>query len=88
MARTEMKQKAFSVSTSVVIWMVFATFFLMNCFVNGERLLKEKKPENFVDKEVKQTGIFVRVIHFLWEGGKSSYEPVWPVSNMFTFFCL
>ncbi|KAI4381159.1 hypothetical protein MLD38_007265 [Melastoma candidum] len=28
-----------------------------------------------------------KVMRFLWNAGKSSYEPVWPVSKIILFFC-
>ncbi|XP_062102382.1 sulfite exporter TauE/SafE family protein 3-like isoform X2 [Humulus lupulus] len=80
MARAQviMNQKAFSVSAAILLWMVFASFFLMSVFVNGERLLKDIKPETLPHQEEKRPGIIIRVIHFFWEGGKSTYQHVWP----------
>ena len=68
--------KAFSVCATLM-WIVF--LLLMSGFVIGERILKDKNPERFVEEE-KGNGFFVRVIHFLWQDGKSSYQHVWPVS--------
>ncbi|EXC35515.1 hypothetical protein L484_026823 [Morus notabilis] len=78
MAGGEVKRKkAFSVSAALV-WMVFC-LLIMNEVVSGERILKDKlNPENFVDVEEKQQGVLMRVAHFLWQSGKSSYQHVWP----------
>jgi len=46
---------------------------------SAERLLKDKEPEASAEKEMSP-GYLVKVLHFLFQGGKSSYEPVWPVS--------
>ena len=83
MAQTEviMKQNAFSASATILLWMVFASFFFMSGFVNGERLLKYLiKPEILPHQEEKPHEIILTVIHFLCEGGKSTYQHVWPVS--------
>ncbi|GMN29465.1 hypothetical protein TIFTF001_002431 [Ficus carica] len=79
MARTEAKRKAVSVSAAAVllVWMVFGLLVISDV-VSGERVLKDKKPENFVHQEEKQQGFFMRVAHFLWQSGKSSYQHVWP----------
>lgn len=80
MAGAEVKRKkAFSVSAAL-LWTVFC-LLIMNEVVSGERILKDKlNPENFVDVEEKQQGVLMRVTHFLWQSGKSSYQHVWPVS--------
>ena len=81
MARTEAKRKAVSVSAAAVllVWMVFCLLVISDV-VSAERVLKDKKPENFVHQEEMQQGFFMRVAHFLWQSGKSSYQHVWPVS--------
>ncbi|KAI4314856.1 hypothetical protein L6164_027723 [Bauhinia variegata] len=57
-------------------WLVFWCL-MMICNVSlAERILKDKKPENFVEKE-RQVAL-VRVIEFFWQSGESSYEHVWP----------
>uniref|UniRef100_A0A7N0UC42 Sulfite exporter TauE/SafE family protein n=1 Tax=Kalanchoe fedtschenkoi TaxID=63787 RepID=A0A7N0UC42_KALFE len=45
---------------------------------SAERLLKEVKPENVTDEDTGNPGLVTRVIHFLWESGKSTYAHVWP----------
>ncbi|KAF3440220.1 hypothetical protein FNV43_RR19090 [Rhamnella rubrinervis] len=81
MARTDHKatfsKSALSVAAAA-LWMVFTILVMMSDVGNGERVLKDKQPaENFVEEDMKK-GIFVRVIQFLWQGGKSSYQHVWP----------
>jgi hypothetical protein len=51
----------------------------MTNMASAERLLKDKEAETLVKKEMSP-GYIVKMIHFLFQGGKSSYEPVWPVS--------
>ncbi|PON67679.1 Transmembrane protein TauE-like [Parasponia andersonii] len=78
MARIVVNQKAFSVSAAIVLWIFFACFVLMSGFVSGERVLKDQNSENSVNQQEKKPGFFLRIIHFLWEGGKSTYQHVWP----------
>lgn len=81
--------KTFSILTLVAaaaIWLVFAGFVMMSDVASAERVLKDKQPENVVDEEVKE-GFFIRVIHFFWQGGKSAYQHVWPVSIHLSYVC-
>lgn len=51
----------------------------------AERDLKDKEPENFVTAtEVR--GLLHKMVHFLWQSGKSAYEHVWPVSFLLSNF--
>nr|XP_025698843.1 sulfite exporter TauE/SafE family protein 3 isoform X2 [Arachis hypogaea] len=60
--------------TWLVLWILVTMFFTV-CL--AERVLKEKEVADFADD--KQTkGILRVVIDFLWQEGKSSYDPVWP----------
>lgn len=83
MARTDHKvplSKSASSVAAAALWMVFTILVMMSDVGNAERVLKDKQPaENFVEEHMEK-GIFVRVIQFLWQGGKSSYQHVWPVS--------
>lgn len=74
--------KTLSISASVAataIWLVFTCLVTMSDVASAERVLKDKQPENFVGEDMKK-GLFIRVIQFFWQGGKSAYEHVWPVS--------
>ena len=74
-----------SVAATTKTWLVL-WILTMVCTVSlAERVLKEKEMGNFVEKERK--GFLRAVIDFLWEDGKSSYEPVWPVSSA-TLICI
>jgi len=42
-------------------------------------MLKEKELGN--DGKKERQGVLEAIANFLWEEGKSSYEPVWPVSS-------
>lgn len=64
---------------AIAAFAVFLVMVMMSHISNAERVLKDKHGEVHVNKESTQTFI-VRVAHFLWQGGKSSYEHVWPVS--------
>ncbi|KAJ4714429.1 Sulfite exporter TauE/SafE family protein [Melia azedarach] len=58
-------------------WMMFLGLVMMAKVGSAERLLKDKDPDVFVEKEMRQ-GLLGRVAHFLWQSGNSSYQPVWP----------
>lgn len=81
-----------AVAVSAFTLMVVSVLILasMTNAVAGERPLIEKEPELVVDREMGRQGVLGRVISFFWQSGKSSYEPVWPVSvriffSLFTF---
>ncbi|TXG59617.1 hypothetical protein EZV62_014190 [Acer yangbiense] len=77
MAQTWINQRALA----AVAWMVFMCLVMMGEQGSSERLLKNKNPQVFPeesDHDMRQQGFLVRVAHFFWQSGKSSYEPVWP----------
>lgn len=78
MARNEVNQRAKAI-VATVAWVVCWGLFTVSGVGNAERLLKSTEPEYVVEKEMTQ-GFVVRLLHFLWQTGKSSYQPVWPVS--------
>ncbi|XP_061342363.1 sulfite exporter TauE/SafE family protein 3-like [Gastrolobium bilobum] len=73
---TEVKHMTSSIAAATAAWM--ALFILtMICNVSlAYRVSKEKELGNFVEKE--RRGVLRVMIDFLWQSGKSSYEPVWP----------
>ncbi|XP_020217725.1 sulfite exporter TauE/SafE family protein 3 [Cajanus cajan] len=71
---TKVKRKTCAIAAA--IWLVLC-ILTMICNVSlAERVLKEKELGNDVKKE--RQGVLKAIINFLWEDGKSSYEPVWP----------
>ncbi|XP_004512029.1 sulfite exporter TauE/SafE family protein 3-like isoform X3 [Cicer arietinum] len=74
---TEVRHKPSSVTAPTATWL---TLFILTIICNvslAERVLKEKEQSaNFVEKE--RQGVLKAMIDFLWENGRSSYEPVWP----------
>ncbi|KDP38300.1 hypothetical protein JCGZ_05186 [Jatropha curcas] len=56
---------------------IFFGLMVMGSFTNAERLLKEQKPKILVEKEMEPS-FLQKMAHFLWQSGKSSYDPVWP----------
>ncbi|KAG4973339.1 hypothetical protein JHK87_030160 [Glycine soja] len=69
-----MKRKTFSIAAAT--WLVLC-IITMICNVSlADRILKEKNIGNDVQQE--RQGVLKAIINFLWEEGKSSYEPVWP----------
>lgn len=75
---TKVNYKPSSLVTAAT-WLILC-ILVMICNVSlAERVLKEKEPAKFVEKETK--GFLRAMVDFLWESGKSSYEPVWPVSS-------
>lgn len=77
MARNEVHQRAKAIVTTIA-WVVFWGLFMASGVGSAERLLKSKERDYVVDKETRQ-GFLVQLLHFLWQTGKSSYQPVWPV---------
>lgn len=74
---TKMKHKTFSITAAT--WLVLC-ILTMICNVSlAERVLKEKELGNDVKEE--RQGVLKAIVDFLWEEGKSSYDPVWPVSS-------
>ncbi|KAE8695173.1 DECREASED DNA METHYLATION 1 family protein [Hibiscus syriacus] len=62
---------------AVIAWIAFLVLVISDVGI-AERLLKHKMhQDNFKENETTQ-GLLVRVANFLWQDGKSSYEPVWP----------
>ncbi|KAK7406685.1 hypothetical protein VNO78_08315 [Psophocarpus tetragonolobus] len=71
---TKVKRKTYSIAAA--LWLVLC-ILTMICNVSlADRVLKEKALGNDVKKE--RQGILKAIVDFLWEEGKSSYEPVWP----------
>ncbi|XP_022740104.1 sulfite exporter TauE/SafE family protein 3-like [Durio zibethinus] len=74
MARIQVNRRGLA----IMAWIVFLVLVVMSNVGIAERLLKDKRNQE-VSKELEKTqGFLVRVVNFLWQGGKSSYEPVWP----------
>ncbi|KAK2372865.1 hypothetical protein P8452_46084 [Trifolium repens] len=72
---TEVKHRPSSVTAAT--WLTLCILLTMICNVClAERVLKEKESRIHVEKETK--GFLRAMVDFLWESGKSSYEPVWP----------
>ena len=61
-------------------WFFCWILFTASDIGSAERLLKTVEPGHIVEKEMRQ-GFIVRLVHFLWQSGKSSYQHVWPVSS-------
>ncbi|KAE8655093.1 DECREASED DNA METHYLATION 1 family protein [Hibiscus syriacus] len=62
---------------AVIAWIAFLVLVISDVGI-AERLLKHKRhQEKFKENETTQ-GLLVRVGNFLWQDGKSSYEPIWP----------
>ncbi|KAE8685987.1 hypothetical protein F3Y22_tig00111088pilonHSYRG00279 [Hibiscus syriacus] len=63
---------------AIMTWRVFLVLVVMSNVGTAERLLKDKGNRHVPKETVKTQGFLVRVVNFLWQGGKSGYEPVWP----------
>ncbi|XVF59608.1 hypothetical protein PTKIN_Ptkin07bG0289500 [Pterospermum kingtungense] len=73
MARAQVNQRSLA-----IIGIVFLVL-VMICNVGvAERLLKDKRNQEFPKDNKETQGFLARVSLFLWQVGKSSYEPVWP----------
>ncbi|XP_044487873.1 sulfite exporter TauE/SafE family protein 3-like isoform X2 [Mangifera indica] len=59
--------------------MLFLGLVIMQQMVSAERLLKDKNPDQvFGDQKEIRPGLLLTAVRFFWQGGESSYEPVWP----------
>ncbi|XVF17880.1 hypothetical protein REPUB_Repub10bG0162800 [Reevesia pubescens] len=63
---------------AIIAWIVFLVLVMMSNVGIAERLLKDKMNHEVLKEKEKTQGLLVRVANFLWQGGKSAYEPVWP----------
>lgn len=78
MAKLVLNQRALA-TAAVAACVIFLALVMMSNMTSAERLLKDKKPKISVENEMRP-GFLVRMAHFLWQSGESSYEPIWPVS--------
>lgn len=78
MATEEVKQRG-KAMVALTAWVVCWGLFTVCEVGSAERLLRETEPGYFVEKEMRLS-FAVRLLHFFWQSGKSSYEHVWPVS--------
>lgn len=66
----------------VIAWMVSLCILLLTA--SGERPLKAREGDHLasaiVDQKEKmgEAGVMNKLLHFLWQTGHSSYQPVWP----------
>ncbi|XP_043809319.1 sulfite exporter TauE/SafE family protein 3 isoform X2 [Manihot esculenta] len=65
-------------ASTIAALVLFLGIVMMSSFTSAERLLKERKSQDLLDKEISKPGFLVRMSHFLWQSDKTSYEPVWP----------
>ncbi|KAB2002195.1 hypothetical protein ES319_D11G049300v1 [Gossypium barbadense] len=63
---------------AMVAWTVFMVLVMMTNVGLAERLLKDERNHQVSKENEKTRGLLLRVVSFLWQGGKSAYEPVWP----------
>ncbi|XP_052195103.1 sulfite exporter TauE/SafE family protein 3-like [Diospyros lotus] len=76
MGLTGLNQRSKAVAVTAA-WVVLWGLFTASDIGNAERLLRSTEPGYSVEKEMRQ-GFALRLFHFFWQGGKSSYEHVWP----------
>ncbi|XVE82639.1 hypothetical protein DITRI_Ditri16bG0022300 [Diplodiscus trichospermus] len=74
MARVLVNQRGLA----IIAWIVFLVLVMTSNVGIAERLLKDKRNQEVFKEKEKTQGFLVRVAHFLWQGRKSAYEPVWP----------
>lgn len=81
MARLGVNQRAVAAVAATSALVVCLGLVMMSGVGNAERLLKadDRPAEHLVNKN-KEPGFLSKVVHFLWQSGKSSYQHVWPVS--------
>ncbi|CAJ1930098.1 unnamed protein product [Sphenostylis stenocarpa] len=71
---TVVKSKTYSISAATLL--VLCILAVICNFSLADRILKEKELGN--DGKKERQGVLKAIVNFLWEEGKSSYEPVWP----------
>lgn len=74
---TLVKRKTCSIVAAT--WLVLCILTMICSVSLADRMLKEKEMGN--DGKKERQGVLKAIANFLWEEGKSSYEPVWPVSS-------
>lgn len=79
MARLGVNQRAVAAVVATSALVVCLGLVMMSGVGNAERLLKadDRPAEHLVNKN-KEPGFLSKVVHFLWQSGKSSYQHVWP----------
>jgi len=77
---SELKHKLSSVAAATATWLILCILTIICNVSLAERVLKEKESEKIAEEETQ--GVLRVMIDFLWESGRSSYEPFWPVSIM------
>ncbi|XP_041001485.1 sulfite exporter TauE/SafE family protein 3-like [Juglans microcarpa x Juglans regia] len=79
MARTQfLNQRGLAITTAAVAWFLFGSLVMMSNVSCAERVLKDIEPESSVLEREERRGVLLRMFHFFLQGGKSSYEHVWP----------
>lgn len=73
-------RRSVALSAFMLMALVLQVLVTMSDVAAAERPLTEKEPKLIVDQKMGRQGFLGRVISFFWQSGKSSYEPVWPVS--------
>ncbi|XP_047152776.1 sulfite exporter TauE/SafE family protein 3-like [Vigna umbellata] len=71
---TLVKRKTCSIVAAT--WLVLCILTMICSVSLADRMLKEKEMGN--DGEKERQGVLKAIANFLWEEGKSSYEPIWP----------
>ncbi|XP_022752128.1 sulfite exporter TauE/SafE family protein 3-like [Durio zibethinus] len=74
MARIQVNRRGLAIMAR----MVFLILVMMSNMGIAERILKDKWNQEVFKEKEKTQGFLVKIADFLWEGGKSAYEPVWP----------
>lgn len=75
MARNEVHPKA--TAAKVAAWALFLGVLMLSHLSRAERPLKAKEVEIAVDEDIRE-GFVAKMLNFLWQSGKSSYQHVWP----------
>ncbi|XP_039035430.1 sulfite exporter TauE/SafE family protein 3-like [Hibiscus syriacus] len=65
------------IGLAVIAWIAFLVLVISDVGI-ADRLLKHKRHQDTFKENESTQGLLVRVANFLWQDGKSSYEPVWP----------
>ncbi|XP_047335599.1 sulfite exporter TauE/SafE family protein 3-like [Impatiens glandulifera] len=77
MALLEIKHRAKTIAATTA-WLICLFLFIVSCLGGTDRLKSiEEHGQKIVDEETRP-GFGAKFLHFFWQIGKSSYQPVWP----------
>ncbi|XP_002521607.2 sulfite exporter TauE/SafE family protein 3 [Ricinus communis] len=79
MAKIELNFRQRASAIAAMLMLILLSLLATSNFTSAERLLfKEQNHTKVLVDHEKEKSFLQKAAHFLWQSGKSSYEPVWP----------